>query len=499
MRTQLELGVISSVAQVYTSQTRVSTTDSSSANFGCERGVARARGDQGQSLLLQKPCDLHTSSTLHSKVFALPALAANVKGLIHTALTLREPGALVKWRRAMRAEVASRLEVRVGKPSVDAQRHKRLIMRLFVSHGASASTRRSLLMLCPNGDWRAELVQHYVSVAEAEALKFEDALDYVTDGLMVALCQALPRLYARHRWVGADLATDDLSVIEACHRLLSTAYHRFCAEFAASAMQRSALLASGQRCRVFGSAQNVRFGDAQRLALGDALGRAAAEGGAHGAPGQGSEVGTPLDPAAWAKANQYHRAQGLNFCQSDPLATCILQRDLMEAPRQYIANQLKRASQDWEQRQRGLLARAIVEGRPLAGARAYRVTEVAGGEDDKLFLNQVVLLFQEQEMWRCVPPTFHTVEFRALCFSSLARLGCSFEELLASPHRKPQWKLFRLLVDPAKKGRFPSCPRLHDVPLEQTPSKAVSVARRARAHGSFGRHRGWLMGRRIRR
>ena len=115
----------------------------------------------------------------------------------------------------------------------------------------------------------------------------------------------------------------------------------------------------------------------------------------------------------------------------------ILQRNLMEPPRQYMAHQFARAGQAWEVKQRAKVARTSEAGRRLGGAREYRVTEIAGGQHDKTFMYQLHLLYHEKELWSCLPPkASHTVHFRSLCFRAITRMGCLFEELLASEHRK---------------------------------------------------------------
>ena len=115
-------------------------------------------------------------------------------------------------------------------------------MRLFVSQGSALARRRLLLLLCPNGEWRSRSVQFYVS--EASPPEFRNpayVLRYLTSGLMVALTSAQPHLYPRHRWTGCDLAADDLGVLEACHRLLSTTFARFAASYMKGARAAQAL------------------------------------------------------------------------------------------------------------------------------------------------------------------------------------------------------------------------------------------------------------------
>ena len=130
----------------------------------------------------------------------------------------------------MQAEIASRLELKRGRPSREAVQYKRNLMQVCVRHGAGALVRRLLLATVPNGDWRAHKVQFYVDLApKGMAVDQASVLQFVTGGLMGALAASQPCLYPRHRWVGADIAVSELAVLEGCHRLLSTTFAQFCA------------------------------------------------------------------------------------------------------------------------------------------------------------------------------------------------------------------------------------------------------------------------------
>ena len=61
-------------------------------------------------------------------------------------------------------------------------------------------------------------------------------LKNVTAGILSALASCQPHQYNRSRWTGCDIAIDELGVMEAVHRLLSTSYARFCAAHSSSAL-----------------------------------------------------------------------------------------------------------------------------------------------------------------------------------------------------------------------------------------------------------------------
>ena len=143
----------------------------------------------------------------------------NVRGMLRCTLSLRNGAALRRFRRCLKDEIASRLQIILGRPPVEAVAYKK--------RGKNLAVRRVLLAVCPNGDWRAQQVQYYVGAHLESQADRDSILTHLTSGLLTALLSSRPGLYPRHRWTGCDLATDDLGIIAACHSLLSTIYRRF--------------------------------------------------------------------------------------------------------------------------------------------------------------------------------------------------------------------------------------------------------------------------------
>ena len=86
----------------------------------------------------------------------------------------------------------------------------------------------------------ADLVSHgYKGVTLCDI--DEEIVEHLTSGLLVSLCNAQPGLYPRSRWTGADVALDNLGLMECVHKLLSTTYFRFAASFVKGAARRQLL------------------------------------------------------------------------------------------------------------------------------------------------------------------------------------------------------------------------------------------------------------------
>lgn len=455
---QLRLSGMSLASVRFGFRMRAVCTDRNASNLMAERGIAR---DRGQEPALHTHCEIHKVASVYTRTFSF--LEGNVRGMIHAALSLRQGDSMSRFRQCLKEEIASRFEVLTGKPPREALEHKRRVLQLFVAHGTELATRQVLLVLCPNGDWRARRVQHYVPADRAGAVDRAALLEHVTAGLVTALCASQPELYPRHRWTGADITTDTFGVIESCHMLLSTTYLRYAASYesvpkAQRLLVFGAMLSSGASARM--PSGMLKLEDAQASAQG---GNAAAvlsamEATEMPAVTQGSAA--QQDAASWAEVNASHRRQGVEWVAGKPLAELILQRQVMEPLRQLLTRQFRVASEKWEEEQLLSVLRAKATGEHHGwGMRKYRLTVAASCEDEERFFEQLGVLFRP-ELWRILPPSSLTVSFQALAFRMLSRAGCSVHQLLRHPHKKMPFQLFRLLDDPSLSGellRIPQC------------------------------------------
>lgn len=436
---------------------RVVCTDRGKPNLFAERHIGEERREGGWGALHQM-CETHKTATAHEATFVL--VDDHVKGMIHCALSLHSGSAMSVFRACLRAEIGSRFQVLHGSPPQSAIEHKMTIMRVFVSHGASLATRRILLAMCPNGDWRSEFVEFYAPPnSQATRARF---LDQVTNGLIAALCMGQPTIYKRSRWTGADRATDYLGILEACHGLLSSTFRRFAAHFQANlaahcreSRASGALGPDGSEDLEPARAAWPNIEDEPHPVAGDVIALA-------------NEAQVPAEQGAgpqdtqpnWAVINATHRRIGDEWLRSKPLGMLIAMRTVMEPLRRLLKRQLVVASEEWELEQRSRVAERRKTGEASFADREYRLTIAALGADEQTFFKQLRAIMDGDEFWQILPDKDHTERFRATVFRLLSRAGCLVFELLEVPHDQFPVRLFRLLAEPsaaAELAEVPDC------------------------------------------
>lgn len=441
---QLRINPSSGSASLFGQALRVVCTDRHPSNMAAERALVRERDNW---LHLHVVCEVHKTAQVYSKTFGL--MESNVRGMLHCALSLRDGAAMTRFRQALRAEIESRFEVRVGTAPRDAVRWKKAIMRLFVSHGASASARQVLLALCPNGDWRSPKVQHYVAPGRIGRVDKNELLEHVTAGLTTALASTPPSVYPRHRWTGADLSTDSLGIFESCHKLLSTTYMRFIASFECRSRASRILAAAAEdsEFNFHGGSGAPAIADASAAEVArPALVGGMADQELPNETAGGATAGN--EEAAWAEVNAARRRTAAEWLASRPLARLVLQRTAMEPLRQLLGRQFEVAAEEWELEQQARILEACALREKGWGDRDYKLGVAASCEDEAKFFRQLSLAFNEPTLWTAMPPQGCTIGFRALAFKVLSRMGSCVHELLLQPHTRLPLAMFRLLSDP---------------------------------------------------
>lgn len=434
-------GVSVAASSGFSHKCRLACTDSNKSNAVAERMLLQDRGNAWKGL--HTFCEVHKSATAHEKTFSLQP--QTLQGMIRCALALRTGSSMTRFRKCLRAEVASRFEVKHGSPPSDALQYKQQVLRLFVSHGSKLAMRRVLLAYCPNGDWRCEKVECYIPAGSAYSR--EQLVEHVASGLVAALCSSQPSIYPRSRWTGADLATDCLGVMEACHRLLSTTFFRYVAEYESAPRARRLLAATGgvpdTNLDPTDAPANADLQLEDAAAGGDEVQDAGGAAEADGGKEAATNTGTTL-----AEINAAHRRIATEWLKTKPLGQLILQRLVMEPLRQLQQRQFEVAGEAWEQKQRACALSSSSDGGNPFEAREYRLCVAASGRDEEKCLEQLRTLSREASMWDILPVTCFTKRFKALAFRMISRAGCAVHELIAVPHAQFPFKIFRLLVEP---------------------------------------------------
>ena len=420
---------------------RGACTDRGPENKPCERQLAELLY-KGLPGLIHTMCEVHMCAGIHKKVFEMPKLDAVVHGAIHAALALRSGSAMMKFRACLREEVASRLQVLQGTASMEAKRYRAQAISMFMQRGANMEKRRLLMAMVPNGEWRHQRIQFHVNQNGLGPQRVADVLEFLVTGLLSALTSSAPPVYARHRWIVADVSTDCLGVLECCHKLGSTVFLRFSAAYASTGVRASLLLA-GERLSHYTPTELPSLQDVTAADAADAAGR-------DPQPGDTSATTSArnADGVDWAVVNARNRREGARFWVGDPLGDLMRMRLLLEPMRAFLEKQFQVSSADFERRQLSPLAAALSRGETGVGARTYRLSVAADGLLDRHFWDKLRAVFEDDALWSIMPPQARTVSQRAVSFSGLSRAGCVFEELIGSTHKRFPHRAFSLLTNP---------------------------------------------------
>jgi hypothetical protein len=112
---QVVLSPVGPGCRAFMGVTRAATTDAYAANKLVEARIAAARSlDATQDCRVHFLCEVHATASVYGRTFAL--MEDQVNGVIRTALSLHHSSAMQLFRRCLRQEIASRLQVLPGAP-----------------------------------------------------------------------------------------------------------------------------------------------------------------------------------------------------------------------------------------------------------------------------------------------------------------------------------------------------------------------------------------------
>lgn len=404
---------------------RLTCLDRHPSNDAAERALVASRAGWGA---LRTHCEVHMTGTIFSKTFSF--MEEDVAGLIHANLSVGLGAMMSKFRRCVKLEVASRVDIYHGavpKPALD---FKQVVIRLFLATAAEAEKKAIMLLASFTGDWRdTARIPVHVDGTFMEGWPRERVVALLQVVVVNSCCSAKFVPWNRHRWGGADCALDPVGMLECLHGLWRHAYRRFVRTFGKG---ESALAAAEA------SVSELGGGDQPAAGHTDDAGDARAEGG---------DAGTdPMDPASWAKINDRHRQRGDQWAATDPMGRIVLMRLVMTPLRELLHAQFEMASGTWEVRQQAKVAKCLQDGLATEQARSYRLQVSANMLLERRALEQLHMLFARGVWWDIVPRQCYTLKFRCLCFRMLSRVGCMIEHYLREPHRQFPVRMF-VLVD----------------------------------------------------
>ena len=415
---QKALAAVSAVgphSQSFDLQCRITTTDAASENFLAEKHVMADRDESWTAL--------------------------------HFVCVVHQISSMVTFREHLGQLVRERLLIIRGYPLEEASAYRRFILRLFCTTGRQLQLREFLLSALPNGDWRrSDAIELYI----APGIDFnqEQVTQRLVNGLVVALSGRVFSTYPQSRWIGCDVGVDEAGLCEAVHRLLSLSFARMMGRL-------DELSLSGGtdyvRCQEEeeeepGIVQATAW--AQRGAT--SRGRRPAEGSADAdestQPDRDEQrAATPALTDVSAEAMAKRRKIAWEWLRSDPLPYLMLLRMGLRPMTNLLRSYITRSGDRWEQEARAQEAARLLQGHASNNLlRRTAFSEFVRGVSEKQFFKELGEV-RDSEDWQYFPTRVWTLQFQALAFRLLSRMGSIVRQLMVLRAETYPARLFRLL------------------------------------------------------
>ena len=156
--------------------------------------------------------------------------------------------------------------------------------------------------------------------------------------------------------------------------------------------------------------------------------------------------------AAAEEANAKERKVVEEWLASNCLTDLTLMRFVLHCIEPLDEVGIKMAGDDWEKRQKGLVAQALQKGasyEAAAASRPYRVTHAANGVAENKVFSRLRHLFTEVAMWSLMSRDSLNEKTVAKAFTLLSQVGALTEELGAKGNRRLDVQLFKGIADPS--------------------------------------------------
>ena len=261
--------------------------------------------------------------------------------------------------------------------------------------------------------------------SRGKALTFQDAETILEELVVPALIPTSLAMFPRHRWLGGELAIDQLGLIQATHGLLAKVLLRMTAHVA----------------QMPAAPELEKVADAWDGTVDAALACAVskqAEDGSHanGEPGEAALPATQQDNVRdWSALKKSCQQKVRHWAEVRDLNVLVVIRTAMSIVTGLLHSLLKKAGPAWERLQQ----HAASQGRP----RKYRVSVFALGTDLDRALARVATIMHSPI--QALPARSWRMGFKVLLLRMLARVAAALEFFLRSACQKAPYLVFRLL------------------------------------------------------
>ena len=438
---------MSAFANNFQVKVRAATTDLYPANLLAEKYVMCSRS--AEWCHLHHPCNVHLVARSFSKSFDL--LSEHIQGLLHLSLALSTGSTMGRFRKSLTEVVSSRLQVIRGHCPAEAEEHRLAMLDLFCQTGSNLALKQYLLQRLPNGDWRD---QDHVQVYIPPGADCDESLlkAHVTTALLICLAGKVFRVYPRHRWLGCDVATDEIGLMECVHGLASKTWHHYITHGGAGVVTSSGQSSASQTAATApdeAAAIGAMIPPSAESSVGRTLAISSAatdhlQPEALAATDIAGEAGAGSASETWAAQNERHRKVAGHWLASNPLGYIIGLRTCMRPLCKLLSAYITRSGHAWEQAQRQSVATAQEGGEE--GWRTSSLMEYLRLTDEQEFFADLAKL-RDPSTWKHVPPSSRTLRFQSQLFRVIGRMGSAIHELLVRPTQKCPWKVFSVFTE----------------------------------------------------
>eukprot|EP00971_Amphidinium_carterae_P352749 6492721-Amphidinium_carterae.6 len=422
----------------FRAKARVACTDMNGANIKSEKHTGDGREQWAR---MQAFCEVHHTSRTFVKSFD-KVLANDVRGMLHTALSLRYATGMATFRRCLKSIIKEKLRIMDGCPSLSSLRYREACLDVFVPEKGNL-LKKTLLWMLPNGNWQnGHAVEYFPRGASMVDTDKEILSNIIAEGLTWCLAGKAPPAWPRHRWTGAAESVDALGLLCVCHSLLLPTYQSFamCMSCPSASLSSRGVLkgmsAAGAATGVGGQSWNM---------VGEAL------------PGTSLDVvghveATGADPALpeHLKSAEQHSGDikaALEWMSEDPLAILLATRILMEPLRELLHHQFEAVSSSWEVKQRVMVAEHLMNfanEQSSTPVRQWMSTLAANCVHESTFLESLRKAV-DPEKWWMLPESSYNAGFNNMAFKIMSRQGCCIEHYLGSVHKRFPWAFFKVI------------------------------------------------------
>ena len=427
--------------------------DQGGGNLRAEKMLLAERGEADEWSHLMHFCEIHGVARSFDKTFN-GLLSDDISALISYALSVRNASAMALYRESLQEVVQERIVYKLGLPPLSTKSFKQELLREYMDTSTDVAAKDLMLLTVLNGDWTNHSVVEFYLACYPGVLPADPKMrsSFISTTVAQSLASSLPKVWPRHRWLGAKKSVNDIMILGHIHGLLLPVYQRFVSKLSrggsapsvpASHESAHAVLPTGieGESMLAGSASDGCVPVAVRPVLlhedhlphSDAL-----------LPFQDQQP--QASSADFADLNKKWRDKSLAWLQTKPLAKMSVLRVAMQPLTSLLHHHLDVGSKEWEERQAMASCQEGTCGSVLT--REYPLTMAAQGSMDQQFYKDLEQLFMEEDKWSLVPSASWDCNLRCLAFRLVARQGAALYQQVSFSHSTFPVRAFQLIKQP---------------------------------------------------